>query len=124
MKTKYDALAELAAKVPLEKWTCSGATVHIPETEEWAGKELSIAGLDKSVARAYARHIAAANPETFFGLIDDVKALAEALTEVTASLAWNAHGECRAIHDGPIMPSAQAVEFARAALARIQGEAG
>lgn len=48
--------------------------------------------------------------------------LLEALIEVTASLAWNAHGECRAIHDGPIMPSAQAVEFARAAIAKAKGE--
>lgn len=48
--------------------------------------------------------------------------LLKALIEVTASLAWNAHGECRAIHDGPIMPSAEAVEFARAAIAKATGE--
>ena len=56
-------------------------------------------------------HVFAAAPE-----------LLEALIEVTASLAWNAHGECRAIHDDPIMPSAQAVEFARAAIAKAKGE--
>lgn len=44
--------------------------------------------------------------------------LLEALVEVTASLAWNAHGECRAIHEGPIMPSSGAVEMARAAIAK------
>ena len=46
-----------------------------------------------------------------------VVGLVEALKECAASLAWNAHGECRAIHDGPIMPSNMALEAARAALA-------
>lgn len=44
--------------------------------------------------------------------------LVAALTEVTATLAWLAHGECRAIHDGPIMPSAMAVETGKAAIAK------
>ena len=43
--------------------------------------------------------------------------LERALLEVAASLAWNAHGECRAIHDGPIMPSKMAIDAAKAALA-------
>ena len=43
--------------------------------------------------------------------------LERALLEVAASLAWNAHGECRAIHDGPIMPSQMAIDAAKAALA-------
>ena len=38
------------------------------------------------------------------------------LREVAATLAWNAHGECRAIHDGPIMPSQMAIDAAKAAL--------
>ena len=42
--------------------------------------------------------------------------LERALLEVAASLAWNAHGECRAIHDGPIMPSQMAIDAAKAAL--------
>lgn len=45
--------------------------------------------------------------------------LREALREVTAILAWVAHGECRAIQDDPIMPSAQAQEVARALLAEL-----
>lgn len=49
--------------------------------------------------------------------------LLEALVEVTASLAWNAHGECRAIHDGPIMPSGGAVEMGKAAIAKARGQA-
>lgn len=44
-------------------------------------------------------------------------ALVEALKEVTASLEWNAHGICRGINDGPIMPSSMAVERAKEALA-------
>lgn len=47
----------------------------------------------------------------------DVRALVEALEECAASLAWNCFGECRAIHAGPIMPAAMALETARAALA-------
>ena len=47
--------------------------------------------------------------------------LLEALIEVTATLAWNAHGECRALHEGPIMPSSQAVEVAKVAIAKATG---
>lgn len=47
----------------------------------------------------------------------DVRALVEALREVAASLAWNCFGECRAVHDGPIMPAAMALDMARTALA-------
>lgn len=47
--------------------------------------------------------------------------LLEALIEVTASLAWNAHGECRSVHEGPIMPSAMAIETAHAAIAKARG---
>ncbi len=46
----------------------------------------------------------------------DVRALVEALEECAASLAWNCFGECRAIHAGPIMPAAKALDTARAAL--------
>lgn len=47
----------------------------------------------------------------------DVAHLVEALEECAASLAWNCFGECRAIHAGPIMPAAMALDTARAALA-------
>lgn len=46
----------------------------------------------------------------------EVKRLRESLIEVTASLEWNAHGICRGVTEGPIMPSAMAVAFAKAAL--------
>lgn len=69
---------------------------------------------------------AAANGEPFAHMVDgllpcvpeyDVRALVEALEECAASLAWNCFGECRAIHAGPIMPAAMALDTARAALA-------
>ncbi|MDZ4192901.1 MAG: hypothetical protein U1D65_12910 [Pseudomonas sp.] len=47
----------------------------------------------------------------------DVRALVEALEECAASLAWNCFGECRAVHAGPIMPAAKALDTARTALA-------
>ena len=46
--------------------------------------------------------------------------LVEMLREVTATLAWVAHGECRAVHDGPILSSNQAQEKALALLAQIE----
>lgn len=72
---------------------------------------------------------AAANGEPFAHMVDgllpcvpeyDVRALVEALEECAASLAWNCFGECRAIHAGPIMPAAMALDTARAALATYQ----
>jgi len=71
---------------------------------------------------------AAANGEPFTHMIDgllpcvppsgeDVRSLVEALEECAASLAWNCFGECRAVHAGPIMPAAKALDTARAALA-------
>jgi hypothetical protein len=51
--------------------------------------------------------------------VNNYDRLREALREVTATLAWVAHGECRAIQDDPIMPSAQAQEAARALLAEL-----
>lgn len=70
---------------------------------------------------------AAASGEPFAHMIDallpcvppsdqDVQSLVEALEECAASLAWNCFGECRAIHAGPIMPAAKALDTARAAL--------
>lgn len=52
-----------------------------------------------------------------------IEELTEALAECAASLAWNCFGECRAVHDGPIMPAAGALDMARAALAQ-QGKEG
>ena len=101
----------------LDQWVCIDAPSGDPDLDykSWEGiamaygcEESPSKGLKK--ANANARLIAAA-PELLVALI-----------EVTATLAWNAHGECRAIHDGPIMPSSQAIEVARAAIAKAKGE--
>lgn len=71
---------------------------------------------------------AAANGEPFTHMIDgilpcvppsdqDVSGLVEALENCAAALAWNCFGECRAVHAGPIMPAAKALDTARTALA-------
>ena len=44
--------------------------------------------------------------------------LESALSECAASLAWNCFGECRAVHDAPIMPAQMALEHALAALSQ------
>lgn len=74
-KEDLDALQALAEKAGGGEWTASGATVQIPETEELAGKSLSITGLDKSVGKLYARYIAAANPQTILSLIARIREL-------------------------------------------------
>ena len=53
---------------------------------------------------------------------DNFNELLDALVEVTASLAWNAHGECRAVHDGPIMPSNAAVELGKSIIAKAKNQ--
>lgn len=71
---------------------------------------------------------AAASGEPFTHMIDgllpcvppseqDVRSLVEALENCAAALAWNCFGECRAVHAGPIMPAAKALDTARTALA-------
>lgn len=67
--------------------------------------------------------LTAERQEADASLISASPDLLEALIEVTASLAWNAHGECRAIQDGPIMPSSMAVEVAKKAIAKARGTA-
>ena len=47
--------------------------------------------------------------------------LESALSECAASLAWNCFGECRAVHDGPIMPAQMALEHSRTALSKPEG---
>lgn len=78
-------LREAASAVPRARWSRSGATVEIPETEDWAGKALSISGLHRPVARAYARHIAAACPANVLDLLDQRDDL---LAQAEKHLAW------------------------------------
>lgn len=82
MEGKYAELRAALDAVPCIKWTASRATVHIPETEDWTGKDLSITGLDKQVARKLARYIADTNPAAIRALLAERDALREALTEL------------------------------------------
>lgn len=56
------ALREALARLPKVRWAKTRSTVEIPETEDFAGKQLPITGLDKQYARNLAAYIAAANP--------------------------------------------------------------
>lgn len=69
------ALRELLAGLPLVKWSKTGSTVNIPETEDFAGKALHITGLDKQYARRLAGYIAAVNPATVSALLAENDAL-------------------------------------------------
>ncbi|MBN3270152.1 hypothetical protein CUR95_24130 [Bordetella bronchiseptica] len=78
-------MREAAAAVPRMFWGRSNTTVHIPETEDWAGKDLSITGLARVVGKAYARHIAAASPANVLHLLeerDELLALVQDLLKV------------------------------------------
>ena len=50
--------------------------------------------------------------------------LVEALKEVTATLAWLAHGECRAVNNRPILSSNHAQEKARNLLDELNAGKG
>lgn len=60
-----------------------------------------------------------ANLEVLRGRLEQAE---HCIREVAASLAWNCFGECRAVHDGPIMPAQGALEMARDFLASQQPE--
>lgn len=78
-RTVSDQLREAAQVLPRMRWFRSGATVEIPETEDWAGTSLSITGLHRPVGRAYARHIAAASPANVMSLLEERDELLAAL---------------------------------------------
>jgi len=69
------ALRELLVGLPLVAWSKTRSTVTIPETEDFAGTQLSITGLDKQYARRLAAYIAATNPLAVSALLDENEAL-------------------------------------------------
>ena len=81
MTVNTQELRELVAGLPLVGWSKSGSTVEIPETEDFAGKQLPITGLDKQYARRLAAYIAAANPLAVSALLDEIDRLSAALAE-------------------------------------------
>ncbi|MCV6799341.1 ead/Ea22-like family protein [Achromobacter ruhlandii] len=81
MTTKAVAqiLREAACAVPRVRWSRTAASVYIPETDDCAGTVISITGLHRPVARAYARHIAAASPSNVLALLEQRDELLDAL---------------------------------------------
>lgn len=114
-KPVADVMREAAAAVPSMRWTRSGATVGIPDTEDWAGTPLSITGLHRPIGRAYARHIAAASPANVLDMLEQRDELLAALDAIeTAAIAdeWCLHTS----------PTWQAIKAARPAIAKAKGE--
>ncbi|CAO3886384.1 hypothetical protein [Achromobacter mucicolens] len=112
-RTVADQLREAAQKVPRMFWGRSNTTVHIPETEDWAGKDLSITGLARVVGKAYARHIAAASPANVLSLLEERDELLAALEQMLDAFV-----------DDPLThqcTSGTAVDAARAAIAKARG---
>jgi len=66
-------LHETLAKLPLIEWHNSKATVHIPETEYFAGYDITITGSDERQACWLAAHIAAANPVAVRDILDKLE---------------------------------------------------
>jgi len=75
MIANIQALRVWLEKLPRIQWHKSRATVHIPETEDFAGISLTIKGLDKQYARWLANYIAAANPATVGAILDELDSL-------------------------------------------------
>lgn len=94
-------------------------TTSKPEIEIYEPSEKGVTAMRKASFRN-------TGPERYVRLSDyeaasasDKARIAElesALSECAASLAWNCFGECRAVHDGPIMSAQMALEHSRAAL--------
>ncbi len=114
---KYAELRAALDAVPCVKWTASRSTVHIPETDDWAGKDMHITGLDKQVARKLARYIADTHPEAVRALLAERDAYQDALYAIEGLYDY----------DMPVGEAATALyeasNIARAALAQEQEKA-
>jgi hypothetical protein len=73
MTTDIENIKEALSKIARIRWSRTGATVCIPETEDFAGKALSITGLDKRYGRALAAYIAVVNPVAISDLLADAE---------------------------------------------------
>lgn len=82
----HEKIREAIFSVPNSKWTASGATVTIPETDDWPGKQISIRGLDKQVSRRLARYLATVNPAAINALVSDYDRMRATLEY---ALAWH-----------------------------------
>jgi len=66
-------LNETLAKLPRIEWHEAESTVHIPETEDFAGHDITIGGADKQSAQWLAAYIAAANPVAVGDILDELE---------------------------------------------------
>lgn len=119
MTTKYDALEALATKADPGRWEWVGMNIESGAvTVMEVGDDNKPWGMHSTTMTISAENeawIVAANPSVALGLIADVKALAEALTKIDDAASNDATCEADS-------PTWQAIQSARAALARIQGE--
>lgn len=86
MTVDTQKLRGLLAGLPLVAWSKTRSTVAIPETEDFAGKDLHITGLDKQYARKLAAYISAVNPATVSALLDEIDRLRAALKVAKAEI--------------------------------------
>ncbi len=56
-------------------------------------------------------------------LLASAPELLEALIHVSATLSWNAHGDCRSFHNGAIASTSDAIKMVKSAIAKALGEA-
>lgn len=84
MITDTTKLRELLKYLPRIRWNKHRSTVTIPETEDFAGKDLHITGLDKQYARNLAAYICACNPESIAAILDELDGMREALAAIHA----------------------------------------
>ncbi len=112
-RTVADQLREAAQQVPRMFWGRSNTTVHIPETEDWAGKDLSITGLARVVGKAYARHIAAASPANVLSLLEERDELLAAAQAAEALI-----GKLEPVHPGAV----EVYQHLGLAIAKAKGE--
>lgn len=86
MTASHTKIRNALFAVPNSQWTASGATVTIPETDDWPGQQISIKGVHKQVSRRLARYLATVNPAAINALVSDHDRMKATLEY---ALAWH-----------------------------------
>lgn len=86
MTDSHTKIRDALFAVPNSRWTASGATVTIPETDDWPGHQISIKGVHKQVSRRLARYLATVNPAAINALVSDHDRMKATLEY---ALAWH-----------------------------------
>lgn len=90
MADQFKALRDALAGVEhAGKFSKSGRTVQVEETEEWAAIHVEVRA-NKLIAPKLARYIAEANPDTIRALLAEVEALREFKARLISSLQHDA----------------------------------